>query len=122
MTTPQAPGEIGALLRRHRAMAGLSQEELAERAGLSRRAISDLERGAHRAPYPATLRRLVQALGLTDDDAMGLLSSRYGSPVTANPCVEPTPTPTPAPAVRDPAVAKRMAVADEQGHNLPAEL
>jgi transcriptional regulator with XRE-family HTH domain len=33
------------LLLQHRLAAGLSQEELAKRAGLSRRGISDLERG-----------------------------------------------------------------------------
>ena len=37
------------LLLRYRMAAGLSQEDLAERAGLSRRGISDLERGARRA-------------------------------------------------------------------------
>jgi transcriptional regulator with XRE-family HTH domain len=45
---------------------GLSQEELAERAGLSRRGISDLERGTRRAPYPATVRRLAEALSLNE--------------------------------------------------------
>src|SRR5947209_2906721 len=39
---------FGALLQRHRLAAGLSQEELAERAGLSRRGISDLERRERR--------------------------------------------------------------------------
>jgi transcriptional regulator with XRE-family HTH domain len=39
------PGPFGALLQRYRAVAGLSQEELAERASVSRRGISDLEFG-----------------------------------------------------------------------------
>jgi predicted ATPase/DNA-binding XRE family transcriptional regulator len=46
--------------------AGLSQEELAERAGLSRRGISDLERGTRRTPYLDTVRRLADALDLDD--------------------------------------------------------
>ena len=46
------------LLRRYRIAAGLSQEELAERAGLSRRGISDLERGQRRRPHLATNRRI----------------------------------------------------------------
>ena len=46
--------------------AGLSQEELAARAGLSRRGISDLERGARRTPYGETVRRLAAALNLDD--------------------------------------------------------
>ncbi len=36
---------FGELLRRSRVATGLTQEELAERAGLSARGISDLERG-----------------------------------------------------------------------------
>jgi transcriptional regulator with XRE-family HTH domain len=53
------PQAFGALL--HRLAAGLSQAELAERAGLSARGISDLERGVRQAPYPATLRRLAES-------------------------------------------------------------
>jgi transcriptional regulator with XRE-family HTH domain len=52
------------LLRQHRVAAGLSQEELAERAGLSARAISDLERGLRRAPHRPTVALLAAALGL----------------------------------------------------------
>jgi transcriptional regulator with XRE-family HTH domain len=36
---------FGALLKRHRLAAGITQEGLAERAGISARAVSDLERG-----------------------------------------------------------------------------
>jgi transcriptional regulator with XRE-family HTH domain len=53
---------FGDLLRRLRREAGLTQEELAERAGLSVRAISDLERGINRWPYQATVQRLIEAL------------------------------------------------------------
>ena len=60
------------LLRRHRVSAGLSQEDLAERAGLSVRAISDLERGARRAPYRETVHLLANALLLTADDRKAL--------------------------------------------------
>lgn len=55
---------FGALLRRYRVRAGLTQAALAAEAGLSLRGISDLERGLRRAPYPATVKRLVEALGL----------------------------------------------------------
>ena len=56
--TPATPGAgaFAALLRDHRLVAGLTQEELAERTGLSRRGISDLERGARRMPYGNTIR------------------------------------------------------------------
>lgn len=59
-----APPLFGELLRRHRLAAGLTQEELAERAGLSRRGISDLERGARSHPYRETARVLADALRL----------------------------------------------------------
>jgi predicted ATPase/DNA-binding XRE family transcriptional regulator len=51
-------------LRRHRLAAGLTQEDLAERAGLSARGVQDLERGARMAPRAETVRMLADALGL----------------------------------------------------------
>jgi len=69
------PGGFGIVLQRLRRMAGLSQQELAERAGLSLRGIADLERGARRNPYPSTVRRLAAALDLNDADRAALLSS-----------------------------------------------
>jgi transcriptional regulator with XRE-family HTH domain len=56
-------------LRRHRQAAGLTQEELAERSGLSVRGISDLERGVKQRPHPETVRLLATALGLPPDAA-----------------------------------------------------
>src|SRR6202044_2567906 len=55
---------FGALLREFRLAARLSQEALAERAGMSARGISDLERGIHRAPYQQTVNLLLEALEL----------------------------------------------------------
>jgi predicted ATPase/DNA-binding XRE family transcriptional regulator len=55
---------FGTLLRHHRVAAALSQEALAERAGVSTRAVSDLERGVKTRPYLDTVRRLADALGL----------------------------------------------------------
>src|SRR5215217_1375766 len=76
---------FAALLRRHRIAAELSQEALAERAGLSVRAISDLERGARRAPYRETVRLLVDALGLAagDREALEAAVDRGRGPRTA---------------------------------------
>ena len=56
--------EFGTRLRACRQSAGVSQQELAERSGLSVRAISDLERGRTRFPYQDSLGRLADALGL----------------------------------------------------------
>src|SRR3981081_728305 len=74
MAATDTPGPFGALLRRYRAAAGLSQEELAERAGLSRRGISDLERGQRRSPHPATVHRLAAGLNLDASQKATLLA------------------------------------------------
>src|SRR5256885_1345208 len=63
-STPQS---FGALLRRYRLAGGLSQEELAGRAGLSLQAVSALERGVRRAPHRDTVALLAQALALAPD-------------------------------------------------------
>lgn len=75
---------FGTLLRRYRANAGLTQEELAERAGLSVRGISDLERGTNQAPYRATVQRLIEALGLSNEEAktLELATSRRRGPTS----------------------------------------
>src|SRR6202050_2670327 len=67
------PGEW---LRKQRVAAGLTQEDLAERSGVSVRAIADLERGRTRRPYPSSVRALVRALGLPDEAGAGLVA-RY---------------------------------------------
>ncbi|MCO5215966.1 MAG: helix-turn-helix domain-containing protein [Thermomicrobiales bacterium] len=57
-------------------MAGLSQEALAERAGLSVRGISDLERGARSTPRIETVRLIVEALGLDEAERAELIAAR----------------------------------------------
>jgi tetratricopeptide (TPR) repeat protein/transcriptional regulator with XRE-family HTH domain len=52
------------LLKRLRIDAGLTQEELAEAAGVSHRSISDLERGIHQTARKDTARLLADALNL----------------------------------------------------------
>jgi len=79
-------GQFATVLQQYRARAGLSQEELAERAGLSPRGVSDLERGLRRAPHPGTARRLADALALTEPDRAHLLavaSAPHGEPMTS---------------------------------------
>ncbi|MPY81348.1 MAG: helix-turn-helix domain-containing protein, partial [Actinophytocola sp.] len=55
---------FGDLLRRHRLVAGLSQQALAERAGISVDAVAALERGRRRSPRAFTVRVLADTLGL----------------------------------------------------------
>ena len=57
---------FGGLLRQLRAEAGLTQEELAEAAGLSPRLVSDLERGIDRTAGKDTAELLAGALGLAE--------------------------------------------------------
>jgi predicted ATPase/DNA-binding XRE family transcriptional regulator len=64
--------DFGTLLRRYRIAAGLSQEELAERARLSFHGISALERGYRRSPLPDTLALLADALALDDEQRAAL--------------------------------------------------
>jgi transcriptional regulator with XRE-family HTH domain len=54
------------LLRQLRAEAKLTQEELAEAAGVSPRSVSDLERGIHRTAHKDTAVLLAGALGLAE--------------------------------------------------------
>jgi tetratricopeptide (TPR) repeat protein/transcriptional regulator with XRE-family HTH domain len=63
----EQPGlEFADLLRQLRAEAGLTQEELAEAAGLSPRSVSDLEREIHRTAHKDTAGQLADALGLAE--------------------------------------------------------
>lgn len=56
-------------LRRARAEAGLSQEALADKAGMHRNEISLLERG-EREPKIGTVARLAKALGVKSSDLL----------------------------------------------------
>ena len=55
---------FAAMLRQLRTEAGLSQEELAEAAGVGVRTVSDLERGVALTARKETARLLADALGL----------------------------------------------------------
>jgi predicted ATPase/class 3 adenylate cyclase/DNA-binding XRE family transcriptional regulator len=69
------------LLRQLRKAAGLTQSELAERAGLSVRGLNDLERGARTTPRRDTVLLLADALELTGDDrAAFAAAARRASP------------------------------------------
>ena len=84
---------FGGRLRRLRETAGLTQEELAEKAGLSAKGISDLERGERKRPYPHTVRSLADALGLSEYERAGLIAAvpRRGGKVRASLATDPEP-------------------------------
>lgn len=66
-TSAKRQAGFPALLTRLRHAAGLSQAELAERAGLSLPAVQKLEYGSRRNPSRDTLAALAEALGVTID-------------------------------------------------------
>jgi transcriptional regulator with XRE-family HTH domain len=61
---PPDASDFAAVLRHHRLKAGLSQEALAERAGVSARSVRNIERRSVRHPRPETATVLGAALGL----------------------------------------------------------
>ena len=65
---------FGELLRRYRRTAGLTQEELADRAGISADTISNIERGMPHMPRKDTLRLLAQALNLAEQESESFLA------------------------------------------------
>jgi predicted ATPase/DNA-binding XRE family transcriptional regulator len=58
---------IGPTLKRLRRASGMTQEELADRAGISARTVSDVERGLRTLVHQDTARRLISALGLSEE-------------------------------------------------------
>jgi len=109
----EAPELFGALLRRHRLTAGLTQEALAERAGVSVRNIQALERGINK-PYRDTLTRLAAALTLEGEDR-----ARFAAMALATPRRRPTTSDGPA---AQPAAAATRAVPVSGPIPLPAPL
>jgi transcriptional regulator with XRE-family HTH domain len=79
-------GRVGARLKQNRLARRLTQEQLAERAGLSNRCIGEVERGRGN-PTLTTLAALSDALGVDLIDLLGLdtgrprLSARQASQV-----------------------------------------
>jgi len=69
---------FGALLRARRRAAGLTQAELAERAGLGERTVRDLENGRSARPQRTTVELLAGALGLAGPDQLGFLAVARG--------------------------------------------
>src|SRR3954447_19521306 len=83
--TDLAESRFASLLKAYRSAGGLTQVELAERAGMSVRGISDLERGLHPYPYVYTVRRLIAALELAAADAERLVAAARRRPTKAPP-------------------------------------
>jgi transcriptional regulator with XRE-family HTH domain len=77
MSTPSRDESFATLLTRLRRDAGMTQERLADRAGLSVRAVSSLECGDRR-PRRYTVERLAQALRLSAEQRAVLVATAEG--------------------------------------------
>jgi len=95
-------GGFGMRLRDRRLAAGLSQEELAERSGLSAHAISALERGHTRSPHRGSVDRLADALDLRGQARTDFIAAagRRLSPPTGRTARTAAPEPDQPPAHR----------------------
>ncbi len=92
---------FGVLLRRYRMVAGLTQEELAERARLSFVSVGALERGDRRTPRFSTVKLLADALGLAPEERARLLAAARpeGPLAAAPPATGPPRTNVPSPSL-----------------------
>jgi transcriptional regulator with XRE-family HTH domain len=76
--TEQSSLSFAGLLRQLRDEVKLTQEELAEAAGLSPRAVSDLERGIHRTARRETATLLAGALGMEESVSLAFVEAARG--------------------------------------------
>jgi predicted ATPase/transcriptional regulator with XRE-family HTH domain len=86
---------FGRLLRDRRLAAGLTQEALAERAGLSAKAVSELERDPARTPRLETVALLAGALGLSPVERSALLTAARPAAAGGHPGAGPVPAARP---------------------------
>ncbi len=96
--TVRQPRTFGSLLRAYRLERKLSQEQLADRAGVSVEAVSALERGIRLAPQRGTIGRLSRALALAPSAEADLFASAERR----------KPTSPPSPAMPDGAGPPRL--------------
>lgn len=86
-------------LREYRLRSGLTQEQLAERSGVSVRTIAALEAGRGRTPRPTSVARLAEALRLPEDARLELVAVARGAAeeTAAQPAPQTAPAAQPAP-------------------------
>jgi len=111
-------GQFCLLLAQTRALAGLTQEELAHAAGISLRAIGDMERGRTRGPQRRTVQALATALGLDRAGAAALEQAAQSGRPRRTPQA-PAPAPAPAPAA-SPAASPAADSGDGTARSTPA--
>ncbi|MEU7609163.1 helix-turn-helix domain-containing protein [Micromonospora sp. NPDC049204] len=90
--SPAGRTPLPELLRGHRRAAGLTQAELASRAGVGVRTVRDLERGRSVRPQRTTVELLATALALTGTSRAAFLAAARGHSGTESPGPDATPT------------------------------
>ncbi len=65
---------IGSRIKTARKIAGISQEELARRAGMSLKGMGDIERGGIEDPHYSSLSKIADALGMSIGELLGELA------------------------------------------------
>lgn len=103
---------FGDLLRRRRASAGLTQEDLAESTGLTTQAISLLERGERRRPQRYTVQKLAESLRLEGEALAEFESAARRPPARSRPTGRPRGA---LPAPPTPLVGREDEVAEVAG-------
>jgi predicted ATPase/DNA-binding XRE family transcriptional regulator len=91
----QVTDVLAGSLKQLRLASGMTQEELAERAGISARTVSDLERGLRAVVHPETARRLASALGLGDQERLLFEALARGRPAASEAAARPSALPVP---------------------------
>jgi predicted ATPase/DNA-binding NarL/FixJ family response regulator/DNA-binding XRE family transcriptional regulator len=110
----RAPESIGGQIRLFRERAGLSQEALAERAGLGVSTLAAIERNRRRRPHPHTIEALARALQLTRHERSALhgdFNPSAGPPPLTGPMLPPTNLP----ALRTRLIGRMQDVAQVRG-------
>lgn len=72
---------LGRQLQKARQAAGLTQQELCQRAGLSYSTLAKIERGAIKSPSVFTIQSIASALGTTLNDLVGLATPQTVTPL-----------------------------------------
>ncbi|SDP97543.1 XRE family transcriptional regulator [Lentzea jiangxiensis] len=90
------------LLKGYRLRAGLTQEELSEKSGVSVRAISDMERGTAKSPQRRTIESLAPPLALTDEELAQLQKVAKQARTRPATTSGTTSSPAPSPGLHDP--------------------
>ncbi|MBA3758665.1 HAD-IA family hydrolase [Candidatus Saccharibacteria bacterium] len=74
---------LGKSLQKARQAAGLTQQQLCQKAGLSYSTLAKIERGAIKSPSIFTIQSIAASLGLTLTELMGEITPRVAEPVQA---------------------------------------